>query len=73
MIADAHWGLEGASLLAQLVKNLPAMPETWFQSLGWEDNPGEVNDYPIQNSGLENSMNYSIESQSWIQLNDFHF
>ena len=29
--------LEGASLVAQLVKNLPAMQETWFQSLGWED------------------------------------
>ena len=27
----------GASLVAQLVKNLPAMQETWFQSLGWED------------------------------------
>ena len=26
-----------ASLIAQLVKNLPAMPETWIQSLGWED------------------------------------
>ena len=26
-----------ASLLAQLVKNLPAMWETWVQSLGWED------------------------------------
>ena len=37
MIADAHWGLEGASLLAQLVKNLPAMPETWVQFLGQED------------------------------------
>ena len=23
--------------LAQLVKNLPAMRETWVQSLGWED------------------------------------
>ena len=23
--------------MAQLVKNLPAMPETWVQSLGWED------------------------------------
>ena len=28
---------EGASLLAQLVKNLPAMQETWVRSLGWED------------------------------------
>jgi len=26
-----------ASLMAQLVKNLPAMWETWVQSLGWED------------------------------------
>ena len=25
------------SLVAQLVKNLPAMKETWVQSLGWED------------------------------------
>ena len=25
------------SLLAQLVKNLPAMQETWVRSLGWED------------------------------------
>ena len=28
---------EGASLVAQAVKNLPAMQETWAQSLGWED------------------------------------
>ena len=26
-----------ASLVAQLVKNLPAMQETWVQSLAWED------------------------------------
>ena len=26
-----------ASLVSQLVKNLPAMWETWVQSLGWED------------------------------------
>ena len=26
-----------ASLVAQLVKNLPTMRETWVQSLGWED------------------------------------
>ena len=25
------------SLVAQMVKNLPAMKETWIQSLGWED------------------------------------
>ena len=27
----------GASLVAQMVKNLPAVQETWVQSLGWED------------------------------------
>ena len=27
----------GSSLVAQLVKNLPAMEETWVRSLGWED------------------------------------
>ena len=26
-----------ASLVAQMVKNLPAMRETWVRSLGWED------------------------------------
>ena len=26
-----------ASLMTQLVKNLPAMQETWVGSLGWED------------------------------------
>ena len=26
-----------ASLVAQLVKNLPAVQETWVWSLGWED------------------------------------
>ena len=29
--------LSKASLVAQMVKNLPAMPETWVWSLGWED------------------------------------
>ena len=26
-----------ASLVAQLAKNLPAVPETWVRYLGWED------------------------------------
>ena len=29
--------LSYSSLVAQVVKNLPAMKETWVQSLGWED------------------------------------
>ena len=28
---------QGASLVAQMEKNLPAVQETWAQSLGWED------------------------------------
>ena len=31
----------GASPIAQLVKNLPAMRETWVSSLGWEDPLGK--------------------------------
>ena len=30
-------GLLKASLVAQMVKNPPAMQETWVRSLGWED------------------------------------
>ena len=41
MIKTEVWGLppnlEGASLVAQTEKNLPAMQETWVRSLGWED------------------------------------
>ena len=33
MILDAIW----ASLVAQMVRNLPEMQETWVQSLGQED------------------------------------
>ena len=45
-----------ASLIAQLVKNLSAMQETLVQFLGWEDSSGEGKGYPLQYSGLENSM-----------------
>ena len=44
-----------ASLVAQLVKNLPAMWKTWVRSLDREDSPGEGKGYPLQYSGLENS------------------
>ena len=32
------------------------MQETWVRSLGWEDSPEEEKGYPLQYSGLENSM-----------------
>ena len=49
-----------ASLVAQMVKNLPTMQETWVQSLGWADPPGEGNGYPLQYSCLENSMHRGV-------------
>ena len=43
-------------MLAQMVKNLTAVQETWVQSRGWEDSPGEGNGNSFQCSCLENSM-----------------
>ena len=47
---------------------------SWVRSLGWEDPPGEGKDYPLQYSGLENSMDcvvYGVaKSRAW--LSDFH-
>ena len=48
--------ISGGSLVAQTVKNLPAMWETWVLSLGQEDSSGEGNGYPLQYSCLENPM-----------------
>ena len=31
------FGIELASLVAQMVKTLPAVQDTWVPSLGWED------------------------------------
>ena len=47
-----------SSLMAQMVKNLPAMQETRVQFLGEEKGRflGERNGYPFQYSCLENSM-----------------
>ena len=44
----------GVSLVAQTVKTLPAIQETWVRSLGWEDplKKGTL----LQYSCLENSM-----------------
>ena len=52
------------SFVAQLVKNPPAMQETWVRSLGWEGKG-----YPLQYCGLENSMDYivhGVQSQTWL-------
>ena len=66
-----HW----ASPVAELVKDPFAMWETWVQSLGWEDPPGEGKGYPLQYSGLENSMDCIVHgvTKSRTRLSDFHF
>ena len=44
------------SLAAQLVKNAPAMWETWVRSLDWEDSLEKGKAIHLQYSGLKNSM-----------------
>ena len=65
----------GASLIAQLVKNPPAMRETWVWSLGWEDPLEKGKGYPLQYSGLENSTDWIVHgvTKSRTQLSNFHF
>ena len=43
-----------ASLVAQMIKTLPAMQETWVRSLGQEDSLEDRMAIPLQYSGLEN-------------------
>ena len=68
---------DGDSLVAQLIKNPPAMQEIWVPSLGWEDSPGDVNSYSLRYSGLENSMDCIVHgvAKSWTRLSNllFHF
>ena len=66
-LAVVHWLLIAwlllllrASLVAQMVKNLPAMQETGVRCLGWEDSPGEGNGYPLQYSFLGNLMDRGV-------------
>ena len=62
--------------MTQLVKNLPAIWETSVRSLGWVEYPGEGKVYPIQCSGLENSLDcivHRVVVKSWSQLSDLHF
>ena len=54
-----------ASLVAQLVKNPPAIWETWVRSLSWED-PLEKGKANLQYSGLENSMDCIVHGDTNI-------
>ena len=63
-----------ASLVAQLVKNPPAMIDLGsIPGLG--RSPGERKDYPLQYSDLEHSMNCIVHgvTKSQKRLSNFHF
>ena len=62
------------SLVAQLVKHLPAMREIW-EIPELRRSPGEGKGYPFQYSGLENSMDCIVPgvAESLTQLSNFHF
>ena len=60
-----------ASLIAQLVKNPPAMQETPRSIPGSGRSAGEGIGYPLQYSGLENSMDYRV-AKSRTRLSNFH-
>ena len=49
----------GAILVAQLVENPPAIQEILVDSWVWKI-PREGKGYPLQYSGLENSMDYIV-------------
>ena len=61
-----------ASLVAQLVKNLPAMWETWVLGdlgsiPGLGRSPREGKGYPLQRSALVHGV-----ANGWTRLSDFH-
>ena len=64
-----------ASLVAQLVKNLPAMREDLGSIPGLGRFSGEGKGYSLQYSGLKNSMDCIVHgvAKSRIQLSNFHF
>ena len=67
-----RFGGLGASLMAQLVKNLPSMWETWVRFLGWED-PLEKGK-ATHSSSLAWRIPWTVQSmESWTQMSNFHF
>ena len=62
-----------ASLVVQLVKNPPAVWETWVRSLGWEDplKKGIVTHYSILAWRIPRTLQ-SMGSQRVRQLSNFH-
>ena len=60
------------SLVAQLIKNPPAMRETWVQSLGWED-PLEIFQGKATHSNIlgflvaQTVKNLPAMRETWVQ------
>ena len=64
----------GASLVAQLVKNPPALAGDPSSTPGLGRSPGEGKGYSCQYSGPENSMDGIVHgvTKSQTRLSDFH-
>ena len=63
------------SPVAQVVKNLLAMWETWVQSLGWEDplEKGMATHSSILAWRIPWTVQFMGSQKSWTWLSDFHF
>ena len=63
-----------ASLVAQLVKNLPAMQETWVRFLGWKDplEKGKAAHSSILGGEFMDCIVHGV-TKSWTRLSGFHF
>ena len=61
------------SLVAQMVKNLPAVWETWIWSLGWEDaREKKMQPTPVFWPGEVHGLYSPWVTKSQTQLSDFH-
>ena len=58
--------------MAQLVKNLPTIQETWVQSLGWEDpwEKGKTTHSIILTWRIPLTIAHGV-AKSWTRLSDF--
>ena len=63
----SHYSASWASLVAQLVKNLPEMQKTWVWSLGWDNS--------LEKGKATHSSGCTVHGviKSRTQLSDFHF
>ena len=74
-----NYVLIGAFLVAQLINNLPEMPETWVWSLGWEDPLEEgmathssILAWRTPMDRVANGATVYGVTKSWTWLSDFH-